>query len=83
VTNVSISRQRFAEYRLKAGIVEPERTSIAEQRFGKHFSLMADRITTNCSRWLSLFGSPEVIKGMTREKAQQSRAEQSRVRVLL
>jgi hypothetical protein len=36
VTNMTISRQRFDKHRLKAGIVEPESTSIAGQRFGKH-----------------------------------------------
>jgi hypothetical protein len=36
VTNMTIARQRYCKNRLKAGIVEPERTSIAEQRFGNH-----------------------------------------------
>jgi hypothetical protein len=36
VTNVTIVRQRFGKHRLKTGIVETERTSIAEQRFGNH-----------------------------------------------
>jgi hypothetical protein len=33
MTNITIARQRFGKHRLKAGIVEPERTSIAEQQF--------------------------------------------------
>jgi hypothetical protein len=33
VTNMIIPRQRFGKHRLKARIVEPERTSIAELRF--------------------------------------------------
>jgi hypothetical protein len=60
----------FVKHLLKAGIVEPERTSVAEQRFGKHVPVTTDRMTTNCSRWWSLFGSPEVIKGRTRENGQ-------------
>jgi hypothetical protein len=34
VTNMSIARQRFGKDSLEAGIMEPELTSIAEQRFG-------------------------------------------------
>jgi hypothetical protein len=33
---MTVARQRFGEHRLKAGIVEPERTSICEQRLGNH-----------------------------------------------
>jgi hypothetical protein len=50
--------------------VEPETTSTTEQRFGKLNLATTDRMTTNCSKWLSLFGSAEVIKGRTSENAQ-------------
>jgi hypothetical protein len=36
VTNMTIARQRFGKHRLKAGILESEQTSIAEQRFCNH-----------------------------------------------
>jgi hypothetical protein len=34
---MTVARQRFGKYRLKDGIGEPERMSIAEQRIGNHF----------------------------------------------
>jgi hypothetical protein len=34
--NMAIARQRYGEHRLKAEIVDPERSPIAEQGFGKH-----------------------------------------------
>jgi hypothetical protein len=36
VTEIFIARHRLGKHRLKAGIVELERTSIAEQRLGNH-----------------------------------------------
>jgi hypothetical protein len=36
VTNMTIARQQFGKQRLKAKIVEPEQTSIAEQRIGEN-----------------------------------------------
>jgi hypothetical protein len=40
------ARQLFRKHRLKARIVEPERTSIAEQRFSNHVPVTTDRMTT-------------------------------------
>jgi hypothetical protein len=34
--NMTVARQRFSKRRRKAGIVKPERTSIAEQQLGNH-----------------------------------------------
>jgi hypothetical protein len=34
-----------------------------------------DRMTTNCLRWWSLLGSPEVIKGRAHENARETRVE--------
>jgi hypothetical protein len=59
---MTTDRQRFGKHRLKVGIVEPERTSIVEERFGKHVLLTTDRMTTNSSRWWSLFDSPKLLK---------------------
>jgi hypothetical protein len=36
VTNITVARQRFGKHRLKAGRVEPERMSVAEQRLGNY-----------------------------------------------
>jgi hypothetical protein len=33
---MTVARQRFGKHRLKDGIVEPGRTSIAEQRLDNH-----------------------------------------------
>lgn len=88
---MTIATQMFDKHRLKVGIVEPDRTSVAEkqfgnhvpavsnsnekpiasQQFGKHISVTMHRLTSNCSVWWSLFGSPEVIKGKTRENAKE------------
>jgi hypothetical protein len=45
--------------------------STASQRFCKHLPVTIDRMTTKYSRWWSLFGSPEVIKGRIREIARE------------
>jgi hypothetical protein len=47
---MTIDRQRFGKHRLKAGIVEPERTSIAEQRFGNHVPVATDRLVKSQKR---------------------------------
>jgi hypothetical protein len=36
VTNMTTAMQRFGKHSLKAGIVDPESTSIARQNFSKH-----------------------------------------------
>jgi hypothetical protein len=36
VMNMTIARQRFDKHRLKPGIVEEERKSVASQRLAKH-----------------------------------------------
>jgi hypothetical protein len=81
-----IATQQFGKHRLKVGIVELEQMSIAKQgfgnhvptstnqfarqRFGKHVPATTDRMTTNSSRWWSLFVSPKFTKGRTSENAQ-------------
>jgi hypothetical protein len=42
LTNMTIGTQRYTKLRPKAGIVEPERTSIAEQRFVNYVSSAAN-----------------------------------------
>jgi hypothetical protein len=44
MTNMTIARQRFGKHRLKPAIVEPERTSIAEQRLGTHVPAATDTL---------------------------------------
>jgi hypothetical protein len=52
---MTIARQQFGEHRLKAGIVEPQRTSIAEQQFGNHVPA-----TTNSNERVHLLGNGSV-----------------------
>jgi hypothetical protein len=55
-------------WRMKVGIVQPERTSIAGQRLGKRVPTAINNNSntcenTNCSRWWSLVGWPQITKG--------------------
>jgi hypothetical protein len=50
---MTIPRQRFGKHGLKGGIVEPERTYIAEKRFGKHVSATTDTLVkVKALRWI-------------------------------
>jgi hypothetical protein len=52
MTNTTIARQRFGKYRMKGGIMEPERTSIAEKRLCNHVPA-----ATNCNERVHLLGN--------------------------
>jgi hypothetical protein len=70
---MTIARQRFDKHCLKAGIVEPERTSFASQRLAKTRSLVKEYSTkvftdTEKKPWIqaSLHKEPCICKGVIR-----------------